>query len=471
MTKEKKLVKDTLLYSITTFGSKALVFLMLPVYTHYFTTEEYGTWDLILTTSSLLAPFISLELTSAVYRWLIVEKDTQQQITIITSGTLALARNLILFTILALLWLAFSPIPYGYLTLVLIQVIIVNSYLQQCARGLGFNFLFASLGLLQTIIHISIILLFLYSLQLRIEAFFYASILANLVSIITAWMIMRFHRFLSTRHYSKPLIKSLLKYALPIIPGAISWWIMNASDRYIIVGYLGIEYNGLYAVANQIPAILVMIHSVFNLAWKDSAILQFNKAAKDEYYTVVFQHFFRLLVTSVICIALLTKPIFSIFISEKFFIAWQYTGLLLVGTMFSAFSLFWSAGFHGAKRTKIILVTSILGAVVNIGVHILLIPFIGLYAAAWSTLIAFIITWIVRIRASKPYFNIKLNRVDMVILFPLTLVALLAPYFFSQKELWVPSGLAIFLFFMYNRQIFKWIQKTVLFKLRRRLRN
>ncbi|MYL40824.1 lipopolysaccharide biosynthesis protein [Virgibacillus salexigens] len=461
MAKGEKLAKDTMLYGIATFGSKVLVFFMLPVYTHYFTTEEYGTWDIVLTTSSLLAPFISFELVSAVYRWLIVERDKQQQIKIITSGTIALVRNLLCFTILAFICLAFISIPYGMLTLLLINVVIINSYMQQCARGLGFNILFASLGLLQTTIHILLILLFLFGFQMRIEAFFYAYILANMAAILLAWILMRFHRFLSLQTYSKSLIKSFLAYAIPIIPGAISWWVMNASDRFIIVRFLGIDFNGLYAVANQIPAILIMISTVFNLAWKDSAIVYFNESDKDNYYTNVFQHFFRLLATSVICITLLTKPIFSIFISEKFIESWQYTGLLLVGTMFSAFSLFWSAGFHGAKKTNVIFITSIIGAIVNILIHILFIHFIGLYAAAWSTVIAFFITWIIRVHTCRPYFTIRLNRKDMLILFPLLFVAILAPYFVGTGELGLLTGLSIILFLAYNKPIIIGVTKLL----------
>ncbi|MCC2248680.1 MAG: lipopolysaccharide biosynthesis protein [Bacillota bacterium] len=464
MAKGEKLAKDTILYSIATFGSKALVFFMLPVYTHYFTTDEYGTWDLVLTTSSLLAPIISFELVSAVYRWLIVEKEQGKQMIIITSGVLALARNLIVFTIIALICLALIPIPYGLLMLTLINLVIVNSYMQQCARGLGFNTLFASIGLLQTTIYILLIIWLIFGFQMRIEAFFYAYILANMIAIITAWTVMRFHQYISFNSYSHTLIKSFLTYAIPIIPGAISWWIMNASDRFIIVGYLGLEFNGLYAIANQIPAMIMMINTVFNLAWKDSAILHFNETDKNNYYSNVFQHFFRLLVTSVICITLLTKPIFSIFISEKFFESWQYTGLLLVGTMFSAFSLFWSAGFHGAKKTKVIFVTSIVGAFVNILVHILFISSIGLYAAAWSTLIAFFITWIIRVFTCKPYFTIHVNLRDMAILFPLLFVSILAPFFIDSLGLWILSGLAFILFFIYNLTIIRWIIKTILYK-------
>ena len=36
-------MKDTLIFSLGSFGSKIILFFMVPLYTNYLTTEEYGT--------------------------------------------------------------------------------------------------------------------------------------------------------------------------------------------------------------------------------------------------------------------------------------------------------------------------------------------------------------------------------------------------------------------------------------------
>src|SRR5699024_12095699 len=60
---------------------------------------------------------------------------------------------------------------------------------------------------------------------------------------------------------------------------------LTMSDRYFITAYLGMEANGIYAVANKIPAILLMMNTVFSLAWKDNAIISFNATDKNTYYS------------------------------------------------------------------------------------------------------------------------------------------------------------------------------------------
>lgn len=467
MANGKKLVHDTFLYAVANFGSKLLVFLMLPLYTHYFTTSEYGLWDLIVTTTTLLAPFITFELVAAVYRWLINEQDEEEKKSVITTGVITLLRNVIIFNVITVIVLLFVSVPYGWEALVLTNVLIASSFFQQCARGLGFNKLFASLGIIQAAIIVVLNLIFILALDLGLEALFYSSIIAGVCVILIAWKTMQFGNYISVHAYSKDLIKSFLVYSVPIIPGAASWWVMTMSDRYFITIYMGMEENGIYAIANKIPAILLMVNAVFSLAWKDSAILEFKSDDKDAYYSKVFRHFFRLMATSVILLTLLTKPILELVIANDFYSAWKYIGILLLATLFSALSQFWGAGYHGAKKTNIIFVTSLVGAIINVLINLIFISYIGLYAVAISTFSAFLTMWLIRVFSSNQYFKITMNYWDMAVLFVFILLAIAASFTFDTTGIVVSIALGLLLFFIYNFEIIKFLYRTAFKKLRK----
>ena len=49
--KLKYLGKNTLLFALSSFSTKILLFLLVPLYTSVLTTAEYGTADLITTTA------------------------------------------------------------------------------------------------------------------------------------------------------------------------------------------------------------------------------------------------------------------------------------------------------------------------------------------------------------------------------------------------------------------------------------
>src|SRR5699024_7756735 len=157
----------------------------------------------------------------------------------------------------------------------------------------------------------------------------------------------------------------------------ISWWAMTMADRYFIANFIGFQANGIYAIATKIPAILLTISSVFFLAWKDNAIIAYQTTEKNNYYSRVLRIFIRLMMTTVLCLIMFTKPVLAIAIADEYFIAWKYIPALLTATMFHAFALFWSAGYHGAKKTNVIFTTTIVGAVVNILLNALFIQLFG----------------------------------------------------------------------------------------------
>ncbi len=58
MNKENRLVKNVILYTIGNLGSKVLVMLIVPIYTHYMNPAEIGYYDLIVTLAGLICPVI-----------------------------------------------------------------------------------------------------------------------------------------------------------------------------------------------------------------------------------------------------------------------------------------------------------------------------------------------------------------------------------------------------------------------------
>ena len=446
MSHSKKLIQDTMLYTVAQFGSRILLFLMLPFYTHYFSPDEFGIWDLTVTTIAFLTPFISMEIIAAVYRWLLDTENEGKRKTIISTGIYFLIKNMLIFTSIAIVILLWIPVPYGVLALLVILTDVLYSFMQQITRGLGKNRLFASLGIFHAIIFISVILFLIFTLNLRIEAFFYATIVANFSLTIFALFRGNIYPYISYAYREATLIKPLLAYALPIIPGALSWWVISLADRYFITWYLGVHENGIFAIAAKIPAAFMLLNNVFALAWKDSAIRTFHDEEKNTYYSNVFSVLFKGLSSAVICILLISKPLIHGFIGIAYADAWKYGNILLIGALFHACALFWAAGFHGAKETKPIFTSAILGAIISILGNILLIPLFGLYAVAGTSAISFLAVWVVRVKQASPTFHIHIHRKVVVIAILGVSIAWGLPYVFGNVLLLLSTVGAFLLF-------------------------
>ncbi len=407
MRRTEKLAFNTVLFAISNFGSKALSFFLVPFYTAVLTTEQYGTVDLVLTSNSLLMPLVTLSMADAVLRFS-MDKNCKKN-DVFTTGILVVIGG-------ALISILLMPLLSGslqlsehwiYATLILFFNSVYNIMSQFC-RGISKVLQFSIGGLIQTAVLVvsNVVLLLVFSWGIK----------GYLLSLIISYSSASLFLFISAKLYlfldgriHKQLFKSMLKYALPLIPNTILWWVMNASDKFFIVKLLGKANNGIYAVANKFPSIINMISIVFFQAWQLSAIEEVDSKDRSEYYSSAFCNLSSVIVLSVSGILVILKPAFSIWTSESYYIAWKYSPLLLFATMFMCFSSFWGSNLVAMKKTGGILKSAEIGGLANILLNTVLIPSLGLYGAAFATVVGFFLTWFVRYIDGRKYLTIEIN--------------------------------------------------------------
>ena len=81
--KKTDLAKNTILLSIGTIITKGINLLMIPLFSSWLSTEDYGTFDLLCTYVSLLIPFITMSSSDAIFRFLVDKDDEKEKKSII----------------------------------------------------------------------------------------------------------------------------------------------------------------------------------------------------------------------------------------------------------------------------------------------------------------------------------------------------------------------------------------------------
>ena len=79
MERNKRLFKTTIIYFIGTFGSKLLVFFLMPLYSAYLSTEQFGTVNLITNIVPLVGPVFTLQVTETIFRFLCTSKGEDEK--------------------------------------------------------------------------------------------------------------------------------------------------------------------------------------------------------------------------------------------------------------------------------------------------------------------------------------------------------------------------------------------------------
>jgi O-antigen/teichoic acid export membrane protein len=466
MSKERTLVKNTIIYAVGNFGSKILSFILLPFYTYYLSTNDYGYFDLITTTVMLLTPIITFEIYDGLYRYLLDSKSSDESSNVISNSFFITIRNLLIFNIIYFVFVQFKMFRYEYLILLQIDLSILSGLWSQTARGLRKNVEYSVSGILATIIILTSNILFISVMNLRVGSLIISNILSFIVIIIYLELKLKIHKYLKLKLSNKIIKKQLIVFSLPLIPNLISWWFMNVSDRYFLAFYKGIEANGIYAIANKFPSLLIMLNSIFCLAWQESAITEYNSKDRNEFYTKMFNVLMSIEFTSVIILLAFTKFIMEFMVNSKFSSAWIYVPFLYVGTIFNLFSSFYGTGYLSSKHTIGAFYTSVIGGVINIIINITLIPIIGIQGASVSTMIAFLVMWLVRLFQTRKYFKIVIDLKKLILLSSFSVLFIIFYYINSNILEIIMMILSIIIFVIFNKNLIDKVIKFAAKKIR-----
>ena len=75
--REKKILQNSLIFTVGNLGSKVFSYVMVLLYTYYISAAELGYYDIVLTTVSLLQPVVMLSFDEGIYRWLIDASESK----------------------------------------------------------------------------------------------------------------------------------------------------------------------------------------------------------------------------------------------------------------------------------------------------------------------------------------------------------------------------------------------------------
>lgn len=420
--KYKYLGKNTLIFTISSFGTKILSFLLVPLYTSILSTAEYGIVDLITTTGTLMLYVFTINISDAVLRFSMERKEISGDILsfgyrVIFLGSIVVQGLLIVLRLLNLLqWNAvFDFFLFAYFVFTAIYQL-VTSHLRAIDKVYAVGVSSVVLTLTTIISNI----LFLLVIKIGIYGYLISLVMGPLFGSIAAigYSGQKVPSFFHSR--IEPILrKEMFLYCIPLIFNNIALWINSYLDRYFVTIMCGIEQNGLYSIASKIPMILSVLFSIFMQAWSLSAIKEFDNNDKDIFYTSTYNIYSSFLSIMTSVLILFNVFLAGILFSNDFYLAWNYSSLLLVATLLNALTAFFGSILTAAKKTNIIAYTTILSSLINTVLNIVLIPRFGVQGACIATVTCYVALWLIRIIFVRKYCKLNINLVTNIIVFAL----------------------------------------------------
>lgn len=449
MSREKTLFKNTLIITIGRVCTQLITFFLLPLYTAILSTEEYGTVDLLNTLVSLLLPIVTFQVEQAVFRNLIDNRENEDvKKKIISTGIFSVILQCIVYIGIFFIISPFFENQYKYFLATNVIAYIFASLTQQMARGLGKNNHYAVGSFLSVFFTIIFNILFLVVFKFGAYGMLMANMLGQIICTVYNIFALKLYKYIRISEFKKAILLKLWKYSLPLIPNAISWWVFGASDRVIVSGILGVSQNGILSAAHKFASVFITLYNIFNLSWTEMVSLHINDLDAKEFLNKMTNMMLRFFTAMGIGIIACMPFIYPLMIDDKFSAGYNQVPIMMIGSIFNVVVGLISTIYVAKKNTKAIANTSIVSAIINIVVNLLLIKFIGLYAATISTLVAYLVMSIYRLYdLKKRYFEIKIDR-TFVIATMLVLIPILIAFYSSNLILYI-IGLAIAIVYAY----------------------
>ncbi len=429
MSKGKELAKNTAIVAIGKISTQFLNFLFLPLYTAALKKAEFGTVDLFNSCVALLMPVMTLQSEQGIFRFLIDQRDSEEGRKKLISTIMGFLAGQTLVCIMAFLLVQnFLHIDYKIFLLLNLLAVSYSTVLLQVARGIGNNAAYAAASFTASVIAIVFNILLILVIPLGAGGMLAASLLGSLSSSAYLLYKLRLHKYISFCAFDKASLKEMLKYSVPLIPNAVSWWIVNASDRFIVTTFLGLDYTGLITIANKFPTVFASMYNILNMTWIENATLYMNKEGGEAYFGQMLNRLARIYTAVYLGITAAMPFLFPIMVNEAYKDAYPQIAIYMLGSVFNASAGLVSVVYTVRKKTSSIAKTTVAAGIINIAAQLLMINLFGLYAASVSTALAYAFLFFYRYFDAKKYYRYTIDTGTILFFVGMTVIVFAAFY-------------------------------------------
>ncbi len=444
MGRYKRLLSNTVILGAGTFASKALVFLLMPLYTSALSASEFGVADILAQTANLLIPLASVGICDGMFRFALdtgESGDGEDRRRIFTSGMIVVVLGgAVTCAVVQLLRLI--SVFDGYVWLVAAYVICANLHSAEAnfIRAEGKTAVFAAQGLINTVLTVALNVLFLIVFDMGAMGYVLSVVISDLAVSVGLFFFQRLYSHISVSSLNREAFWGMLRFSIPYIPTTMMWLVTSASDRYIVTAFCGSSENGLYAAAYKIPTLLTLVCGVFIEAWQFSVVKDADDKEREGFFSSVYKNYMGIIFMGASVIIAGSKIFTRLLLADGYFSSWRYIPLLVIATAFSALVSFLGSVYFLEKKSVMSMATSMAGALINVILNFMLIPERGAMGAAVATLISYGAVYAIRAFDTRFYVKFDLHTPRLII--STVLLAAQAFIMISELRYWKYAQLA-----------------------------
>lgn len=397
--KVKTLGKETLIYGTSTIVARLLNFFLVPLYTYYLAPQDYGVVATVFAFMAFINIVYQYGMDQAYFRYAKENKTKElfatPLIAIFTSGIfLSVILCLISAPIAAFLGIGAK---YGNLIKLACFVMALDALNIVPFAKLRFDHKAWQFMLTRTasiVVNVIGNILVLAYFKSGVEGIFIAGIFASLTSLLLL-LPMTLKNFVL--HFDKDLFKKMFLFSWPFIPAGMASILVNVIDKPLLTHLVGLKAVGIYQANFKIGVFMMLVVSMFDQAWRPF----FNQYSYEENAKELFSQIFTYFtaVTTWIFLGLtflmpliIKTPFFNHYlIAPAYWDGIKIIPLVLAGYLFYGFYINFMVAPFITKKTRILMLITLLGAAGSILTNLTLVPMFGIIGAGWAIFVSYLI--------------------------------------------------------------------------------
>ena len=402
------LLGNTLVFALGGLAVKAVSLVLMPLYTTALTAGEYGTAELLNSAIEIVLPLLSLGVVEALYRFSIDDDVAKDEL--FANSLLVLGGGIVGTAVLC----AFAGVVWGVEHVVSFFVLFCSvcffKATTQLARGLGHVRRYVVYGLINAVAMVIATYLLLFRAHLGVDGYLWSFTIGYLVGGMVAFLGSAEYRLLVPFRADRVLLRRMLVYSLPLVPNLLSWWFVSVSGRYVVLWHSGVVAAGLFTAASKMPSLINIVASVFQQAWQYSTAREIGSPDRGAFFGAVMRGYSLATLSAAGLVIALNRPISRLMLQAEFSEGWRYVPLLMLVASFGVISIFFESFYQALKNSGVLMASTMLGAVVNVVLAVVLVPFMGPWGAGLAGAVAYALVLVVRAHDLRRRIDLPIDR-------------------------------------------------------------
>lgn len=444
-----KFAKTSGIYFFGTVLAKLVTMLLLRVYTEYIPAEDMGTYNVSINYVTFLCSVLYLDIWSGILRYFYDYHTPEGQKKPINCGFAIFGISTAAYTVILVVFGQFVTVRY--LPLIYLYGLMMNqqNLLGYVARAYGKNVLYASAGLLNSFVTAALNVVLIVGLHMDYSALYLAGCIGYLSNILLVGAGVKIWTLIRLSAFEKPLFVRMLRFSLPLCVNSAAYWFLTSYNSVAVSRMMGMEANGLYAVAIRFGSFISLFTSCFTMAWQEVSYAKEaeSKESLSQFYSSAVNAYLRFMGMGAAILLPFIWLIFPLMIADGYSEARNMVPLYILATIASSVSGFLGNIFTAMKKNGLLFYTTVAGSVVNIlGVHFL-IPRFGVQGASAALFLGFLTIIVFRILLLWNEVSIRID-VRFLLLLAVVLAVACGIYFYGDLKMnavFFPTAIVLFL--------------------------